>query len=57
MQEPAAEAADGADAAAAVDPAWLAAAGLVVPAVATLAIGVFPQIVLGLLQKASVLTW
>jgi NADH-quinone oxidoreductase subunit N len=57
MQEPAAEAADGADSAAAVDPAWLAAAGLVVPAVATLAIGVFPQIVLGLLQKASVLTW
>jgi hypothetical protein len=36
---------------------WLAAAGLLAPAVLTLAIGVFPQIVLGLLEKASVLTW
>jgi NADH:ubiquinone oxidoreductase subunit 2 (subunit N) len=39
------------------DPAWLAHAALVVPAVLTLAFGVFPQIVLGVLQKAAVLTW
>jgi NADH-quinone oxidoreductase subunit N len=57
MQEPAAETSSVTDGTAVADPAWLAAAGLVVPAVATLAIGVFPQIVLELLQKASVLTW
>jgi NADH-quinone oxidoreductase subunit N len=39
------------------DPAWLAHAALVVPAVLTLAFGVFPQMVLGVLQKAAVLTW
>jgi NADH-quinone oxidoreductase subunit N len=39
------------------DPAWLAHAALVVPAVLTLVFGVFPQIVLGVLQKAAVLTW
>jgi NADH-quinone oxidoreductase subunit N len=39
------------------DPAWLAAAGLVVPVVATLGIGVFPQLVLGFLERASVLAW
>ena len=37
--------------------AWLAGAGLLVPAAVTLAIGVFPQIVLGILERASVLTW
>ncbi|MBA3690689.1 MAG: NADH-quinone oxidoreductase subunit N, partial [Actinobacteria bacterium] len=39
------------------DPAWLAHAALVVPAALTLAFGVFPQIVLGVLEKAAVLTW
>ena len=55
MQEPAGERADLArdDTGTAV----LAGAGLLVPTVATLAIGVFPQIVLGVLEKASVLTW
>jgi NADH-quinone oxidoreductase subunit N len=57
MQEPVAETSGVTDGTAVAGPAWLAAAGLAVPAVATLAIGVFPQIVLGLLEKASVLTW
>jgi NADH-quinone oxidoreductase subunit N len=38
-------------------PAWLAQAAIMVPAVVTLALGVFPQIVLGVLDKASVITW
>ncbi len=57
MQEPA-----GVAAATAPEPGddgrgWLVGAGLLVPAILTLAIGVFPQLVLGLLEKASVLTW
>jgi NADH-quinone oxidoreductase subunit N len=55
MQEPAAQAAGAPEADA--GPGWLAGAGLVAPALLTLAIGVFPQLVLGLLEKASVLTW
>jgi NADH-quinone oxidoreductase subunit N len=57
MQEPA-----GVVAATAPEPGdegrgWLAGAGLLAPAILTLAIGVFPQLILGLLEKASVLTW
>jgi NADH:ubiquinone oxidoreductase subunit 2 (subunit N) len=54
MQEPAPATAERGDP---DGPAWLAGAGLLVPAAVTLAIGVFPQIVLGVLERASVLTW
>jgi NADH-quinone oxidoreductase subunit N len=38
-------------------PAWLAHAAVMIPAVLTLAFGVFPQIVLGVIEKASVIRW
>jgi NADH-quinone oxidoreductase subunit N len=57
MQEPATEPAATGPEPAAAGPGWLAGAGLLAPAVLTLVIGVFPQLVLGLLEKASVLTW
>jgi len=38
-------------------PAWLAHTAIFVPAVLTLALGVFPEIALGVLEKASVLRW
>ncbi|MEO8293135.1 MAG: NADH-quinone oxidoreductase subunit NuoN [Actinomycetota bacterium] len=39
------------------DRAWLAHAALAIPAGLTLVFGVFPQIVLGVLEKAAVLRW
>jgi NADH-quinone oxidoreductase subunit N len=52
MQEPAEEAATGIDA-----PDRAAGVVLVVPAAATLLLGVFPGVIVGVIEKASVLRW
>jgi NADH-quinone oxidoreductase subunit N len=38
-------------------PAWLAGSVVLIPATLTIALGVFPQLVLGVLEKAAILRW